>query len=63
MVFLFVFFFWDFYDSNVGAYNIVPEVSEIVLIFFFLIVVSVASVVYLMSLFLPPRSISYFPYN
>ena len=31
MVFLFVFFFWDSYDSNVGAFNIVPEVSEVVL--------------------------------
>ena len=34
MVFLFIFFFWDSYDSNVGAFNIVPEVSEIVLISF-----------------------------
>ena len=34
MVFLFVFFFWDSYDSNVGAFNIVPEASEIVLISF-----------------------------
>ena len=34
MVFLFVFFFWDSYNSNVGAFNIVPEVSEIVLISF-----------------------------
>ena len=34
MVFLFVFFFWDSYDSNVGTFNIVPDVSEIVLIFF-----------------------------
>ena len=34
MAFLFVFFFWDFYDSNVGAFDIVPEVSEIVLISF-----------------------------
>ena len=33
MVFLFV-FFWDSYDSNVGAFNIVLEVSEIVLISF-----------------------------
>jgi len=33
MVFLSV-FFWDSYDSNVGAFNIVPEVSEIVLISF-----------------------------
>ena len=32
MVFLFVFFFWDSYDSNVGVFNIVPEVSEFVLI-------------------------------
>ena len=32
-VFLFV-FFWDSYDSNVGAFNIVLEVSEIVLISF-----------------------------
>ena len=30
MVFLFVFFFWDPYDSNVVAFNIVLEVSEIV---------------------------------
>ena len=34
MVFLFVFFFWDSYDSNVGAFNIVPEGSEVVLISF-----------------------------
>ena len=34
MVFLFVFFFWDSYDSNVGTCNIILEVSEIVLISF-----------------------------
>ena len=34
MVFLFVFFLWDSYDLNVGAFNIVLEVSEIVLISF-----------------------------
>ena len=34
MVFLFVFFSWDFRDSNVGVVNIVPEVSEIDLISF-----------------------------
>ena len=33
MVFLFV-FFWESYDSNIGAFNIVPEVSEIVLVSF-----------------------------
>ena len=40
MAFLLVFFFWDSYDLNVWAFNIVPEVSEVVLIsfnsFFFL---------------------------
>ena len=34
MAFLFVFFFWDLYDLNIGTFNIVPEVSEIVLISF-----------------------------
>ena len=34
MPFLFVFFFWDSYDSNVEGFNIVPEVSEVVLIAF-----------------------------
>ena len=34
MAFLFVFFFWDSYDSNIGAFDIVPEVSEVVLISF-----------------------------
>ena len=34
MVFLFAFFFWDSYDSNIGVFNIVPEFSEIVLISF-----------------------------
>ena len=34
MPFLFVFFFWDTYDSNVGAFNIFLEVSEVVLISF-----------------------------
>ena len=34
MPFLFVFFFWDTYNSNVGVFNIDPEVSEVVLISF-----------------------------
>ena len=34
MAFLFVFFFWDSYDSNVGVFHIVPEVPEAVLISF-----------------------------
>ena len=34
MVFLFVFFFWDSNDSNVGLFNIVPGVPEVVLISF-----------------------------
>ena len=32
MTFLFVFFFWDSYDSNIGAFHIVPEVPEVFLI-------------------------------
>ena len=32
MAFLFVFFFWDSCYWNVGAFDIVPEVSEVVLI-------------------------------
>ena len=34
MAFLFVFFFWNSYDLKVGAFDIVPEVSEVVLISF-----------------------------
>ena len=34
VVFLFVFFFWDPYDSNVVVFTIVLEVSQIVLISF-----------------------------
>ena len=34
MAFLFVFFFWDYYDSNVGEFHIIPEVPEVVLISF-----------------------------
>ena len=31
---IFVFFFWDSYDLNVRAFNIIPEASEIVLVSF-----------------------------
>ena len=34
MVFLFIFVFWDSYDSNVGTFNIVPEISKVVFISF-----------------------------
>ena len=34
MAFLFVFFFWESYDLNVGVFNIVTEVSDVVLISF-----------------------------
>ena len=34
MAFLFVFHFWDSYDLNVGVFDIVSEVSEVVLISF-----------------------------
>ena len=29
MVFLFVFFFWDSYDSNVGAFNVISYMKRI----------------------------------
>ena len=33
--FLFLFFFWDLYNSNVDAFNFVPEVSETILSSFY----------------------------
>ena len=42
--FLFLFFFWDPYNSNVGVFNVVPEVSKTVLncfhSFFFILLCS-----------------------
>ena len=35
--FLFLVFFWDPYNLNVGAFDIVPEVSETILSYFFLL--------------------------
>ena len=58
MTFLFVFFFWDTYDSNVRAFNIVPEVSEVVLIsfnYFFLF----SSLLHLFPPFYLPPHLSY----
>ena len=61
MAFLFAFFFWDSYDSNVGAFNIVPEVSEMVLISFssffsiFLSDSSISTILSSTSLILPSR--------
>ena len=49
MVFLFVFFFWDSYDSNVGAFNIVPQVSEVVLISFYSFFLSVSFISTILS--------------
>ena len=34
MAFFCVFFFWDSYDSNIGAFNTVPVISQFVLISF-----------------------------
>ena len=69
MVFLFVFFLWDSYDSNVGAFNIVPEFSEIVLIsfnlfFFFFSLIHLFLPFYLLphlSYLLPPLFYCWFP--
>ena len=63
MVFLFVFFFWDSYNSNVGTFNVVLEVSEIVLIsfnlfFFFLSDSSISTILSSTSLILSSASVS-----
>ena len=55
MVFLFVFVFWDSYDSNVGTFDIVPEVSEVVLISFN----SFSSLLHLFPPFYLPPHLSY----
>ena len=62
MAFLFVFFFWDSYDSNVGAFNIVPENSEVVLIsfnsfFFFLSALFIPTILCATSLILSSASV------
>ena len=48
--FPFLFFFWDPYNSNVGVLNVVPEVSETVLIYFY-------------SFFFIPLCFSYFQHS
>jgi len=59
MPFLFVFFFWDTYDSNAEVLNLVPEVSEVVLIF---LNYFSASLLHLFSSFyLPPHLSSLLP--
>ena len=60
MAFLFVFFFWDTYVSNVGVLKIVPEVCEIVVFlftfFFFLLFTLFSSLLPLFPPFyLPPH--------
>ena len=60
MAFLFVFFFWDSYDSNVGVFDIVPEVSEVVLISFnsfFLYVSFISTILPSTSLILSSASV------
>ena len=53
--FLFLFFFWDFYKLNVGVFNVVPEISEILLIsfhsfFFFCSSAVIATIIYFGSI-------------
>ena len=60
MAFLFVFFFWDPYDSIIGAFDIVPEVSEVVLIsfnYFFLSVSFISTILSYTSLILSSASV------
>ena len=63
MPFLFVFFFWDSYDLNVGTFNIVSEGSEAVLIsfnsfFFFLL-----CFIYFHHSFFPPQLSCLLPHS
>ena len=51
-VFLFVFFFWDSYDSNVVVFHSVPEVSEVVLISFNSFFLSAS---FFLPFYLPPH--------
>ena len=62
LLFLFV-FFWDSYDLNVGAFNIVPEVSKIALnsfnsiSFFFLSISFISTILSSISLILASVSV------
>ena len=49
MPFLFVSFLWDTYDLNVGAFNVVPEVSEFVLICFYSFLLSASFISTILS--------------
>ena len=65
MAFLFV-FFWDSYESNVGAFDIVPEVPEVVLFSFnsFFLSASFISTILSstsLSYLLPPLYYCWFP--
>ena len=60
--YLLVFFFWDSYDSNVGAFNIAPVVSDNVLIsfnsfFFFLLCFIYSTILSSTSLILSSASV------
>ena len=63
MPFLFVFFSWDTYDLNVGALNIVPEVSEDILTSFYSLLFFPLCIIYfhhsIFHLTNPPVSLSY----
>ena len=64
MHFLFlVFFSWDSYDSNIGSFNLVPEVSEVVLISFnsFFLSVSFISTILSSTYLLPQLFYRWFP--
>ena len=57
MAFLFLFFFWGSYDSNAGAFHIVPEVPEVVLFSFFLSASFISTILSSTSLTLSSASI------
>ena len=62
--FLFLFFFWDHCNSNVGAFNVVPEVSETASILFILFslfcsVVVISAILYSRTVTSPFFCLSY----
>ena len=61
MPFLFMFFLWDTYDLNVGAFNIVPEFSEVVLTSFNSFFLFSSLLHLFLPLYLPPHLSSLLP--
>ena len=59
-LFIFLFFFWDLYHVNFGAFNAVPEVAETIIISFFKKKKKICSVA-VISITLSSSSFTHFP--